>query len=58
MVAENRGAELAGVIIFHLVFVVITIGLRCYSMGYILKRFFAEDWLAVVTLVSTSYSLN
>ena len=52
MAAENRGPELAAVIIFLMVFSTVTVGLRCYTMGFILKRFFAEDWLSVVTLVS------
>lgn len=54
MVAENRGPELAGVIIFFLAFTFITVGLRCYTMGHMMKRFYVEDWLAVVTLVSTT----
>lgn len=52
MTAENRGPELAAVIIFLLAFALTTVGLRCYTMGYLMKRFFAEDWLSVVTLVS------
>jgi len=53
MAAENRGPELAAVIIFLMVFSLVTVGLRCYTMGVVLKRFFAEDWLSVVTLVGS-----
>ncbi|KAH8657417.1 hypothetical protein BGZ60DRAFT_567181 [Tricladium varicosporioides] len=51
MAAENRGPELAAVIIFLLAFALTTVGLRCYTMGFLMKRFFAEDWLSVVTLI-------
>ncbi|CZR56511.1 uncharacterized protein PAC_06400 [Phialocephala subalpina] len=58
MAAENRGPELAAVVISLLVFCLVTVGLRCYTMGYMLKRFYAEDWLAVATLVFyTAYSV-
>jgi hypothetical protein len=40
------------VVIALLAFAWITVGLRCYTMGCMMKRFFAEDWIAVVTLVS------
>ncbi|KAH7417607.1 cation-transporting ATPase 4 [Cadophora sp. MPI-SDFR-AT-0126] len=59
MAVENRGLELAAVIIFLMVFSLVTVGLRCYTMGFVLKRFFAEDWLSVVTLaVYMFYSIS
>jgi hypothetical protein len=51
MAAENRGPELAAVVIFLLVFSILTVGLRCYTRKFLLNVFFKEDWLAVVTLV-------
>lgn len=51
MAAENRGPELAAVVIALLVLAITTVGLRCYVRRVLLKVFFAEDWLAVVTLV-------
>jgi hypothetical protein len=51
MAAENRGPELAACVIILLVFATITVCLRCYTRRVLLKVFFAEDWLAVVTLV-------
>lgn len=58
MAAENRGPELAAVIIFLLAFTLVTVSLRCYTMAYLLKRFTAEDWLAVATQVSEALCLN
>lgn len=52
MAAENRGPELAGVVILLLVFAILTVGLRCFTRKALLNVFFMEDWLAVVTLVS------
>ncbi|KAL2074860.1 hypothetical protein VTL71DRAFT_8639 [Oculimacula yallundae] len=51
MAADNRGPELAAVVIFLMAFSLVTVCLRCYTMAFVLKRFFAEDWLSVVTLV-------
>ncbi|CAG8958422.1 hypothetical protein HYFRA_00011099 [Hymenoscyphus fraxineus] len=48
--SDSRGPELAAVVISLLVFATITVALRCYTMGVLLRRFFIEDWLAVVTL--------
>jgi len=56
MAVENRGPELAAVVIALLVFTFITVALRVYTMGFLMKRFFAEDYLAVVTFVSSSSS--
>ncbi|CAG8974952.1 hypothetical protein HYALB_00007629 [Hymenoscyphus albidus] len=50
MVSDSRGPELAAVVISLVVFATITVALRCYTMGVLLRRFFIEDWLAVVTL--------
>jgi len=49
--AHDRGPELQAVLIVCLVLCVVSTLLRCYSMGVILKRFYLEDWLAVVSLV-------
>ncbi|SPO00257.1 uncharacterized protein DNG_03102 [Cephalotrichum gorgonifer] len=48
---DNRGPQLQAVLIFLLILCVTTVGLRCYTMKFIVKRFEVEDWLAVVTLV-------
>ncbi|TVY80922.1 hypothetical protein LSUE1_G006968 [Lachnellula suecica] len=50
MAAEDRGPQLAAVIIFLLIFALATVGMRCYSMAFVLKRFYVEDWLSVTTL--------
>lgn len=49
--ADDRGRDLQIVLIVCLVLCVISTSLRFYSMGVILKRFYIEDWLAVVALV-------
>ncbi len=49
--ADNRGLDLQVVLIVCLILCVISTSLRFYSMGVILKRFYVEDWLAVVALV-------
>ncbi|KAH6671204.1 cation-transporting ATPase 4 [Halenospora varia] len=54
MTAETRGPELAAVIIFLLAFALTTVGLRCYTMGYLMKRFFAEDWIQQIFYVAYS----
>lgn len=51
MATENRGPELAVCIIILLFFSILTVGLRCYTRKILLNIFFAEDWLAVITLV-------
>jgi hypothetical protein len=51
MAAENRGPELAAVVIFLVVLSIITVCLRCFTRRVLLKVFFVEDWLALVTLV-------
>lgn len=50
--ADDRGPQLAGILIAFLVLSIVSTILRCYSMGVILKRFYIEDWLAVISLVS------
>jgi len=54
MGAENRGPELAAVVIALLVFTFVTVALRFYTMGVLMKRLFAEDYLAIITFVSSS----
>jgi len=53
MVAANRGPELATIVITLLIFTFITVALRCYTMGVLMKRLFAEDYLAIITFVSS-----
>ena len=52
--SDDRGPQLEAVVISLLVLSIIATSLRCYTMGCILKRFFIEDWLAVLALVSFS----
>jgi len=54
--AGDRGPQLEGVLIAFLVLSVVTTSLRFYTMGFILKRFYTEDWLAVLALVRRSSS--
>ncbi|KAI9049985.1 hypothetical protein LZ554_006130 [Drepanopeziza brunnea f. sp. 'monogermtubi'] len=51
-VGHSRGPELASVFTSLMVFALVTVGLRCYTAVFILKRFYAEDWLSVVTLAT------
>lgn len=48
---DNRGPQLEATLIILLFTCLITVSLRCYTMGFILKRFFVEDYLAVLALV-------
>jgi len=50
--SDDRGPALEAVLIVLLVLCVVSTSLRFYSMAVILKRFYVEDWLAMVTLVS------
>lgn len=50
---DNRGPEMAAIALVMTSLSVIAIALRCYTMIAILKRFLVEDWLAVLTCVST-----
>lgn len=52
----DRGPELAAVAITMMAVSVVSVGLRCYTMAGILKRFYAEDYLAILTLVSHTWS--
>jgi hypothetical protein len=56
--ADDRGPQLEAVLITLLILSVITTVLRCYTMGFILKRFYTEDWLAVLTLVRYDYRIS
>jgi hypothetical protein len=49
--AADRGPNLRAAVIACLVLCVVSTSLRFYTMGIILKRFHAEDWLAVAALV-------
>lgn len=49
---DNRGPEMAIVALVVTSLSCIAVGLRCYTMLRILKRFLVEDWLAVLTCVS------
>ena len=50
---DNRGPEMAAVALVMTSLSVTAVALRCYTMIAILKRFLVEDWLAVLTCVST-----
>ncbi len=49
--ADDRGPDLRAVLIVCLILCVVSTALRFYSMAVILKHFYVEDWLAMVTLV-------
>lgn len=51
---DNRGPEMAVIALVMTSLSVIAVALRCYTMIAILKRFLVEDWLAVLTCVSTT----
>lgn len=53
---DNRGPEMAAIALVMTSLSVIAVALRCYTMITILKRFLIEDWLAVLTCVSTMNS--
>lgn len=55
---DNRGPEIQAVVIFLLVLCVLTVGLRSYTMKFIVGRFAIEDWLAVLALVRPPYPIN
>lgn len=50
MVAD-RGPQLEAAVLALLVLCVLAVSLRTYTMGIILKRFFLEDYLAILALV-------
>lgn len=47
----DRGPQLEAVILSFLGLCTIAVSLRTYTMGFILKRFFLEDYLAILALV-------
>ncbi|KAK8131839.1 hypothetical protein PG999_000012 [Apiospora kogelbergensis] len=49
MANDDRGSELCYVAIIFTAISLFCLGLRCYTMGFILKRFFLADWTAVLT---------
>lgn len=49
---DERGTQLEITLILFLLACLITVSLRCYTMSFILKRFFLEDYLAVLAMVS------
>ncbi|KAK8074388.1 hypothetical protein PG997_009051 [Apiospora hydei] len=49
MANDDRGSELCYIAIIFTVISLVCLGLRCYTMGVILKRFFLADWTAVLT---------
>jgi hypothetical protein len=51
IMADDRGGDLQVILIVCLILCIISTSLRFYSMGVLLKRFYVEDWIALVTLV-------
>ncbi|KAK7915323.1 hypothetical protein PG985_013026 [Apiospora marii] len=49
MASDDRGPELCYVAIVFTTISLVCLLLRCYTMGFILKRFFLADWAAVLT---------
>ncbi|KAK6821402.1 hypothetical protein PG987_015802, partial [Apiospora arundinis] len=49
MANDDRGPELCYVAIAFTAISLFCLFLRCYTMGFILKRFFLADWTAVLT---------
>lgn len=49
MANGDRGPELCYVAIIFTTISLVCLVLRCYTMGFILKRFFLADWTAVLT---------
>ncbi|KAK2006653.1 hypothetical protein LZ32DRAFT_611056 [Colletotrichum eremochloae] len=52
MADYDRGPELLYIAVIFTVISIISLGLRCYTVGFILKRFFIMDWVAVLTGVN------
>ena len=52
MANYDRGPEMLYVAIIFTAISIFSLGLRCYTMGHILNRFFPADWVAVLTGVS------
>jgi hypothetical protein len=55
---DDRGPQMAGVIIALYVTSITTGALRFYTHGFIIKRFFAEDYITFVSLVRTGPFLD
>jgi hypothetical protein len=53
--SDDRGSDIIGVIVALLITSVITAGLRFYTHGIILKRFFAEDYVMMVAMVRHTF---
>lgn len=51
----SRGPQLEAVILGFLALCTVAVSLRSYTMGFILKRFFLEDYLAILALVRTCH---
>ena len=56
--ADDRGPQLAGALTALFVLSVVSVSLRAYTHGVILRHFYAEDWLSLFTLVSTSHPVR
>ncbi|UKZ88847.1 uncharacterized protein TrAFT101_004578 [Trichoderma asperellum] len=58
MMPESRGPEALAVVITLYVTSFIAIGLRLYTHGFILKHFFAEDYISLASLILyTAYTI-
>ena len=55
---EDRGPQLAAVAIAFIVTTWIFVGVRVYIRGWMIKSVGVDDWLMIVTLVSTLQSLH
>ena len=53
--ADDRGPQLEGALIGLFVCAVVSVSLRIYTHGAILRHLYAEDWLSLVTLVRASH---
>ncbi|KAK2003338.1 hypothetical protein LX36DRAFT_696934 [Colletotrichum falcatum] len=49
MADYDRGPEMLYVAVIFTVISIVSLALRCYTMGFILKRFFVPDWVAALT---------
>ncbi|KAI1871818.1 hypothetical protein JX265_005804 [Neoarthrinium moseri] len=55
---DDRGPQLAAVTVVLLALCWVSVSLRCYTMGFLLRRFYTEDWLAIFALIIyTAYSV-
>jgi hypothetical protein len=53
MAAEDRGPQVAGVAIGFLTCTWVFVALRCYVRVFMTKAFGTDDWLSVISLVSS-----